>query len=223
MDLKFIISKKQTIIVISLIFLLFATIFTLLQPVSYEAKSKLLIVQKFDKEVDSYAIARSRAYLGEILAQIVPTYAIYQEVAKPEFEVSRDYFEEVPGIDNVIDEWEDAVSATSYGDSGIVEIVVKHSNAKQAENISNGILEVLSNKHAGYHNGENVKLKIIDFPVIELASPNVKLNFAIAFALGLATAFAYILVFPAPENDLNIFKKKKSAFLEIKTFKSLDR
>jgi capsular polysaccharide biosynthesis protein len=223
MDLKFIISKKQTIIVISLIFLLLATIFTLLQPVSYKAKSKLLVVQKFDKEVDSYAIARSRAYLGEILAQIVPTYAICQEVAKPEFEVNRDYFEKTPGIDNAIDEWEDAVSATSYGDSGIVEIVVKHSNAKQAENISNGILEVLSNKHARYHNGENVKLKTIDFPVIELASPNVKLNFAIAFALGLVTAFGYILVFPAPENDLNIFKKKKRAFLEIKTFKSLDR
>lgn len=223
MDWKFIISKKQTIIVISLIFLLLATIFTLLQPVSYHAKSKILVVQKFDKEVDSYAIARSRTYLGEILAQVVPTYTIYEEVTKPEFGVNKDYFEKIAGADNIVSRWKDAVSATSYGDSGIVEIVVKHSSAKQAENISNGILEVLSNKHAGYHSGENVRLKTIDFPVIELASPDVKLNFAVAFVLGLATAFAYILVFPAPENDLNIFKKKKSKFLEIKTFKNLDK
>ncbi len=223
MDLKFIIRKRQTIIVISLIALLLVTIFTLLQPVKYSAKAKVLVVQKFNKDVDSYDIARSKAYLGEILAEVVTTYPIYDQVAKSEFGVDRGYFEKKPEIDNVVKKWKKTVDASSYGDSGIIEIVVKHSNAKQAENISNGILEVLANKHSKYHNGENVKLTTIDPPVIGLASPNIKLNLMIAFFMGLSFAFIYIVVFPEPEHDLNIFKKKKSNLLEIKTLKTLDK
>ncbi len=223
MDLKFIIRKRQTIIVISLIFLLLVTIFTLLEPVSYGAKSKILVVQKFDKEVDSYAVARSKAYLGEILAEVVETYAIYDQVAKDELGVDRNYFEKKPETDNILKKWKKTVSASSLGDSGIIEIVVKHPNAKQAENISNGILEVLSSKHSRYHNGENIKLTIIDPPLIGLASPNIKLNLIVAFVLGLSAAFVYIVIFPQPEHDLNIFKKKKSNLLEIKTLNSLDR
>ncbi|MBT3356613.1 hypothetical protein HN784_01950 [bacterium] len=223
MDLKFIISKRQTIIVISLVFLLVATIFTLLQPVRYSAKSKVLVIPKFNRDVDPYAIARSRTYISEILAEVITTYSFYDEVAKEEFGVNRGYFEKKPEIDQVAKKWKSVVSASSAGDSGMIEITVKHSNMKQAENISVRIFKVLKNRHTRFHSGENVRLKIVDSSIIGLTSPNTKLNFTIAFIAGLGTAIAYIVIFPAPENDLNIFKKKKSNLLEIKTMKELDK
>ncbi len=223
MNLKFIIEKKQTIVIISLLFLLIATIFTLFQPIRYSAKSKVLLVQEFDKEVDSYAIARSKTYLSEILAEVVTTYSFYDKVAQGEKGVDRAYFEKQVGTESVLKKWKETVEVSGAGDSGILEISVKHPRVKQAKNISDSILENLNTYHGRYHNNLNTKIKVMNSPVVGLSSPNIELNLIISFILGLTVAFAYIMIFPEPEHDLSIFKKKKKSFLEIQTMKTLDK
>lgn len=223
MNPKFIIDKRQTIVVISLLFLLLATIFTFLQPVKYSAKSKILLVQKFEQEVDSYSIAQSKTYLSEILAEVITTYSFYDKVADGKKGVNRAYFEEKGAVDNVLKKWQKTVSVSGAGDSGILEITVKHPRMKQARNISDSILETLAIYHVRYHNGVNVRLKVVDKPVVGIYSPNIKLNLAAAFVIGLSVAFVYIIIFPEPKHDLNVFKKKKKAVLEIQTMKTLDK
>lgn len=223
MNLKLIINKRQTIIVISLVFLLVVTIFTSLQPVRYGAKSKIMVVQKFKRDVDPYALASSKSYISTVLAEVITTHSFYNKVARGELGVERGYFEKEADVSNVLRKWKKTVSVSTKGDLGLIEIMVKHPEVNQSENISNGILEVLSNEHAKFYNGENVKLKIVNPPVIGLTSPNIKLNLVIAFVMGLSAAFAYIVLFPEPEHDLNIFKKKKSGLLEIQTMGTLDK
>lgn len=194
-----------------------------MQPAKYGAKSKIMVVQKFESDVDPYALASSKSYISTVLAEVIKTYSFYEKVAEGDLSVKKDYFEKDSDRRDVLKKWKETVVVSTKGDLGIIELAVEHSEMNQAENISNAILEVLSNEHSKFYNAENVKLKIVNPPVISLTSPNVKLNLMIAFVAGLGAAFVYIIVFPEPEHDLNIFKKKKSGLLEIETMGMLDK
>ena len=201
--------KKGTIIIIIFIFLVLTFITTMLQPLAYGAKAKLLVIQNAPTGSDPYAIARSNAYLSVILSDIISTHSFYEEVMDGEFGSERRYFEKDDNIDKTLKKWKKALHAIPVGDTGVIEIQVVHENEQQAEKITEGVFLTLKNKHTLFHGmGENVQIKIIDPAMVYQKTPNMKLNFGAALALGVLVSLGYVSQYPEKEHDLMITRKR---------------
>jgi len=209
MDISIIFKRKQTIVIFVIAFLLLAATFSFLEPISYGAQSKVIVVQEYPQGADPYTLSQSGSYLSSILAEVVTTNTFYNEVVGGDFQVDRGYFEKRGDISETTKIWQKTVSTKTIGDTGIVKINVVHPDGEQAQNIADGINQTLIDKHAAFHgNGNLVSIKVIDSPIVSQATPNLKMNFAAAFAAGFALAVAYIMTFPEEKHQLKIFKRK---------------
>lgn len=201
--------KKGTIGIILFVFFLLAFIFTMLQPLTYEAKSKLLVIQSAPAGADPYALSRSNAYLSVVLADIVSTYSFYNEVMDGGFGAERRWLESDDNIDKTLKNWKKSVRVVSLGDTGAIEIKVVHQEKEQAKKIAEGIFGVLENKHMLFHgSGENVRIKTVDPAIVSQKTPNVAVNFGVALVLGACLSLLYVLQYPEKEHDLKLSVKK---------------
>lgn len=211
MNFSTIFQKKQTIFIFVVLFSLVAMTVSFLQPVTFSAKSKVLVVCKFSEKADSYTFSRESAYLSVVLSEVVATHSFYEEVSNRDLRIDKEFFEKKPDEESVKKAWTKAVTTKTVGDTGIIEIEVTHSEKEQAKLISGGIHQALIEKHLAFHgNGDAVSVQVIDPPIVEKATPNVKFNLVVAFLVGLAMAFAYIWRYPDKEHDLRFFGKKKT-------------
>ena len=202
--LEIIWKKKGTILSIMLAFLLLAFIFSVFQPVSYSAKSKILVIQNAPAGSDPYALSRSNAYLGAVLSEVVLTYSFYDEVMKGGFEIDKSYFEKNGVSDKTLERWQKTVKAVSLGDTGAIEISVVHPEKDQARKIAEGVFSTLSKKHQNFHgSGDGVRINVVDPAIVSQRTPDVKLNFAGAIFLGGCLSLFFILQFVKKEDDLN--------------------
>lgn len=208
MNLSTLVQRKQTFVIITLAFILVAATFSFLQPISFGAQSKVIVVQQYPDGADPYTLSQSGSYLSIILAEVITTNSFYNEVVRGDFQIDKWHFEHSGDISSTTKNWRKAVSAKAIGDTGIVKINILHPDKEQAQNISDGIARTLINKHAAFHgNGDLVTIKVIDSPIVAQATPNLKMNFAVALALGIAFSILYISAFPTEENQLKVFKK----------------
>jgi capsular polysaccharide biosynthesis protein len=210
MDINLLIKKRGTIAIILVIFVLLAFIVTMFQPLKYGAKSKILVVQDVPTGSDPYALARSNAYLSVILSQVVATNSFYERVATSDNGVERRYFELSNDTEKTTKKWKKTVKAKTSGDTGIIEINVVHSDAEQAEVIAGAVFQILANDHEQFHGGDNVEIKTIDPPIVSQASPNIPVNFALAFLAGIVFSLFYVFQYPEDEHDLKLSKKSST-------------
>jgi uncharacterized protein involved in exopolysaccharide biosynthesis len=83
--------KGLVILVMVLVFLILATIFTFIQPLKYEAKSKLIIIQTLSTN-DPYAISKANETVGNILANAISSNSFFDLVLNSEFNIDKNYF-----------------------------------------------------------------------------------------------------------------------------------
>lgn len=207
--------KKQTIISLSLLFLILSAILTFSQPLKYGAEAKLLVVQKTQYGTDPYQVNKANEYIGNVLADVVESNTFFNEVMNSGFDIEKSYFSEQ--LSEQMKDWKKTVSSDS-GNRGVISVSVFHPDKYQADQIIRAINSVLKDKHGLYHgSGDQVEIRVMnqpslsDFPV----KPNIILNLSFGLFFGILFAFSYIYLFPENHYDLKLLpKKNKSVYYD---------
>ena len=190
MDLKeflFLIKRKrQSIFVIMLATLIFTLIISLLFPLRYEAKSRLLITQDTG-QADAYTMSRSNEYLGNLFTQVTSSGSFFDLSLSSPYNIDDSYFSGTYA--QQIKKWRNTVRTKTVADSGIIEISVYHTVPYQAQQIALAVNEVMISKKNNYQaNGDKVRISVIDQPLVSSypVKPNLVQN------AGLALIFSFI-------------------------------
>jgi len=214
MDLKeFLIliqKKRQTISLIVILSILFVAGSSLLFPLRYESKSRLLISQE-TVETDAYALSRSNEYLGNLFAEVTNSSSFYELAMETPYNIDKNYFS--GNYAKQIKQWRNTVKTKTIADSGIVEIRVYHTSPYQAQQISLAVNEVLMNNNSSYQgNGDKIKVNVIDQPLISNypVKPNLLQNTLLAFMFSSIFSLFYIYIYPEERYDIKLFGSNKS-------------
>ncbi len=210
--------KGQTVLSIFLLFILGTAVLILVQPLKYEAASKILVVQDFNGNVDPYTAAQSNEYLSNILANVITSESFFDEVMNSGFDINQNYFPQ--RADQKMDAWTKTVSASPINDTGIIDVRVYHPDKYQVEQIAKGVDYILKTRHQEYDGGgDRVNIKIIDEPVVSRwpVKPNLVLNLISASILSLIFSFFYIYLFPDEKYSLKLWGKRKRKKMEAET------
>ncbi len=124
--LKLIGRKKQTILAIMFVSIVLAIGLSLLSPLKYGAKSRLLVLQNAGG-ADAYSLSKSNEYLGNLFAQVVYSSSFYDQVIASPYSINRDYF--AGNYNQQLKKWRETVSTGTQGDTGIIEINVYHTSS----------------------------------------------------------------------------------------------
>ncbi len=203
--------KRKTGTIIAITFLILTAVLgvSLLQPLKYSAKTKLLVVQN-SVGLDSYAVSRSNEYLGRLFSEVAYSGAFYNLVLNSQYKVDRNYFN--ASYAEQIKLWRKTISTRTLADTGIVEIEVYHENPEQARVIALAVNDVLMNQNANFQGGgEAVKVSVLDQPLVSdyPNQPNLLYNFFFALAGGLAFSIVFIYLFPEKRYDVRLLPKMK--------------
>lgn len=207
---KLIGKRKQTIFAIVLFFVFITTVFTLIQPLRYESKSKLLVLQNFGENFDPYSAAKSNEYLSNLLARITTSEIFFEEMLGSGFNVDKNYFSD--RADKKLKLWEKTVVARAVNDSGIISVNIYHTDKYQTEQIARAVNYVLKTKNSQFYTGgSNVNIKVIDEPIVSKwpVKPNAPMNIGFAIILGIISGLFYIYILPDEKYSLRIFPKKR--------------
>jgi len=120
------------------------------------------------------------------------------------YNIDRNYFS--GNYSQQLKKWRETISTGTQGDTGIIEINVYHTNVQEAKQIALAINDILINNNENYHSGQNIKVNIIDQPLVSSypVKPNLPYNAALALVASFLVALFYIYIFPERRNDLNI-------------------
>ncbi|MFZ2310480.1 MAG: hypothetical protein WAW11_02965 [Patescibacteria group bacterium] len=206
-------AKKRyiTIIGIVLFFVIIALAGTLLQPLKYRSKTRLLIAQS-NMTTDAYAIARSNQYIGGLISEVVYSGAFLDSLESSDAVFDRNYFNGT--YKQNIKKWKKTVFARSGGDSGIIDIEIYHPDPSEAKKISLAVNELIISGKGPYQFANNqVKITTIDQPIISSfpVKPNIPLNLLASIIFGLSFSLSYIYFFPQSQTEKLLEKRKKVA------------
>jgi capsular polysaccharide biosynthesis protein len=206
--LKLLKERQKTIWSFIVIFLIISLIFSFSQPLKYNSKSKLLVLQSASG-TDPYTVSKSNEYLGNLFSQVVYSSSFFDLVTSSQFNIDKDYFTNNSAKQMKI--WEKTVSAKSQGDTGIVSITVYHPDPYQVQQISLAINDVLMNKNFNYQGlGNLVKVNVIDQPIISNypVKPNIILNTFLAIFGGLIFSLFYLYLLPEEIYAFYFFRRR---------------
>ncbi|MEK7097644.1 MAG: hypothetical protein AAB906_02245 [Patescibacteria group bacterium] len=208
---KLIGKRKQTIFAIVLLFVFVASVLTLIQPLRYESRSKLLVLQDFGDNFDPYSAAKSNEYLSNLLARITTSEVFFEEMADSGFNVDGKYFSD--RADKKLKIWEKTVVAKAFNDSGIISVNIYHTDRYQTEQIARAVNYVLKTKNSQFYaGGSSVNIKVIDEPIVSKwpVKPNAPLNIGFAVILGFISGLFYIYILPDEKYSLRILPKPRN-------------
>ncbi len=208
---KLIGKRKQTIFAIVLLFVFVASVLTLIQPLRYESRSKLLVLQDFGDNFDPYSAAKSNEYLSNLLARITTSEVFFEEMADSGFNVDGKYFSD--RADKKLKIWEKTVVAKAVNDSGIISVNIYHTDRYQTEQIARAVNYVLKTKNSQFYaGGSSVNIKVIDEPIVSKwpVKPNAPLNIGFAVILGFISGLFYIYILPDEKYSLRILPKPRN-------------
>jgi len=213
MDLKeflFLIKRKrQSIFVIMLATLIFTLIISLLFPLRYEAKSRLLITQDTG-QADAYTMSRSNEYLGNLFTQVTSSGSFFDLSLSSPYNIDDSYFSGTYA--QQIKKWRNTVRTKTVADSGIIEISVYHTVPYQAQQIALAVNEVMISKKNNYQaNGDKVRISVIDQPLVSSypVKPNLVQNAGLALIFSFIFSLFFIYIFPEERYDIRLFGHKK--------------
>lgn len=202
-DLKqFIKAKWQTLTVFVLVLTTLAFAFSLVQPQKYRSEQRFLVVSRYAEDVDPYAATRSTEYLSNLLSEVMYSQRFMNSVLTSGFAVDQSIFPELPK--KRAKAWKKTLGTRVLGDTGIIDVSVYHKGRFTAEQLALAVGQVLRSQHSDYHSrGESVAIQTIDQPITSIrpVQPNILLNTAVGFALGLISGLAFVYLFPKREVD----------------------
>lgn len=208
--------RQTTVISITLIFVIVGLIITLLQPLKYSAKSRLLILQP-NTSADAYTVARSNEYVGGLISQVIYSGSFLDSLKSSNAVFDRNYFNDT--YKKNVKKWGKTVFARSSGDTGVIDIEIYHTNPEEAKRISLAVNQLIISGQSPYKfNPDQTKISVIDEPVVSTfpVKPSIPTNFAMSLLFGFLAACSYIYLFPK-ERVSEKLAKELFGLEEIKT------
>ncbi len=187
--------RKTTVISITLIFVIIGLIVTLLQPLKYSSKSRLLILQNTSS--DAYTVSKSNEYVGGLISEVIYSGSFLDSLKASNSIFDRNYFNDT--YKKNVKKWGETVFARSSGSTGVIDIEIYHTNPEEAKNISNAVNQLIISGQSPYKfNPEQTKISIIDEPVVSSfpVKPNIPVNLALSLLFGFLAGCSYIYLFP---------------------------
>jgi capsular polysaccharide biosynthesis protein len=187
-------ARRQTILMIVLIFLVVSLVITFAQPIKYSSRLKLLVVQNVSQtSTDPYSLAASNEYLSNILAKVAISNIFFNRVMHTGFDIDQNYFSTTINKQEKI--WNKTISVVPVNNTGILIVTAYHQNRAQAEQIARAVGYVLMTENQNYHGlGDNLRIKLLDEPITSKypVKPNIILNLILALFLGFVFSLAYV-------------------------------
>lgn len=201
--------KQGTLYTLTFVIVILTIGISLLFPLRYEAKSRLLIIQNTNSNTDAYQLSRSNEYLGNLFAEVAYSSSFFDSVMGSSYNIDKNYFS--GNYRDQINAWRQTVSTKTLNDTGIVEISVYHTNPYQAQQLALAINNEIANKNINYQGNQGIKVNIIDQPLVSAypVKPNIIQNMIIALMASLLLSIFYIYLFPEERYDLSFWSKKK--------------
>lgn len=201
--------KQGTILTVIFIAIVLTLIVSLVGPIKYGAKSRLLVVQN-TTGTDPYTVSKSNEYLGNLFAQVAYSGSFYNLVLDSQYNIDKTYFS--GNYNEQMKTWNKTIETKTLSDTGIVEINVYHTNPYQAQQIALAVNDILINKNSNYQgNGAAIKVNVIDQPLVSNypVKPNLPQNLVIALIGGLLLSLFYIYLFPEDRYSLRLWPSKR--------------
>ena len=183
--LKLLKRKKGTIFTLVFVVIILSLGLSLINPLKYSAKSRLLVVQN-SNGVDPYTVSKSNEYLGNLFSQIAYSGSFYNMVLESPYDIDKNYFS--GDYNKQIKTWGKTISTKTLSDTGIIEVNIYHPNPYQAQQIALAVNDILINKNSNYQgSGQSIKVNIIDQPLVSNypVKPNLPQNLVIALMASL--------------------------------------
>ncbi len=211
-------AKTQTILTLMLIATMLTVVFSLLSPLKYGVKSRLLVAQD-SASSDAYTLSRSNEYLGKILAEVVYSGSFYDRVIASQYNVDKTYFS--GDYRKQMEKWNKTVNTRTKQDTGIIEVNVYHPNTTEARKIALAINDILVNENQAYHGGKLIKINIIDQPLTSTypVKPNIIFNTIAALGLSFIFALFFVYIFPEDKYSIYLFASAKDSRAKTKSAK----
>lgn len=205
--LKLFKKRKTTVIGITLVFVIIALLISLVQPLKYRSRSRLLILQP-NTSADAYSVARSNEYVGGLISEIIYSGSFLESLKSSNAIFDRNYFSDT--YKKNIKKWRKTVFARSGGDTGIIDIEIYHTNPEEAKRISLAVNQLIISGQSPYKfNTNTTKINVIDEPVVSSfpVKPNIPLNLMVSIIFGFIAGCSYIYLFPKERISEKIAKE----------------
>ncbi len=158
---------------------------------SYRAGTDLLLVQNQQTTTDYYALSKSTDYLSGILMEAVYSEKFLEEIKNANL-VSTNFLPTNEA--DRLKEWQKIVKLKKNANVGIITVDVYADSQKQGAEISNAIVDVLTNKYSLFlGQGQNIEIRVLSGPIVE-KNPSVIQILAVifgGFAIGFILAFMF--------------------------------
>jgi capsular polysaccharide biosynthesis protein len=172
---------------------LFAVAVSLAFPLRYSSSMRMLIIQGSLASADPYTAIRASERIADNLAQVMYTTSFYDKVVGAKFNVDESYFGEEER--KVRERWNEAIATQVVRNSGMLDVVVYHTDKDQAEQLSQAIAFVLTTEGWKYVGGGDLEIRLVDDPLVSKwpVKPNLPANALTGLVLGSLAGVGYVL------------------------------
>jgi len=184
----------EIIALITGVIIILALVVSLVQPFQFTASTKILIIQKQEKNLDAYTATKSAERIGKNLVNIIYTTSFYNEVIDANEGIAYKFPNDSVKRRKM---WEKNVKVNVIPETGILEVKVYDADREYASQLVRTIAYVLVDTGSEYHGGgTDVEIKIVDDVFISKypVRPNILLNTALAIILGVLLGSAYVVL-----------------------------
>jgi uncharacterized protein involved in exopolysaccharide biosynthesis len=175
----------------TLLGLVLAVGFSLVQPLRYSSTVRLLITQTNVAGVDPYTAIKATERIGQNLSEIVYTTSFFNAVMEDE-KIDKTYFptDEISRRNL----WKDTIATVVSPGTGIMSVTAYHPSRDQAQELSVRVAQEIADAAPNYF-GFSVRVQIIDDPLPSrfFAKPDFITNAAFGAVIGFLFASAWVL------------------------------
>lgn len=182
--------KVEVVIMVALVFALSLGI-SLLFPLQYSAKARLLVVLENELNLDSFAASRSAERIAYNLSRIIKSDSFLERVRSTSYKIGSDFPQDLVKRRKY---WSRKVDADVMPGTAIIEIKAFDRDTVTARSTVEAISEVLALQGSVYHGGgDKVRIQLIDFPWISRfpVRPNLIVNGILGLIVGIILSFIY--------------------------------
>ena len=181
----------KAILIFSLLGVLLAFLFSIIQPLRVSSEVRLLITQTNATGVDPYTAIKSTERIGQNLSELVYSSSFFNAIMNQEG-IDRSYFS-TDEIDKR-KEWREAIDVVVTPGTGVMTITAYHKDRAQAAALSVAVAKELAEQAPNYF-GYSVRVQIIDDPLPSrfFAKPDFLTNSLMGLVIGFLLGSAYVL------------------------------
>lgn len=166
--------------------------FSFLRPLEYSSSARFLVLQK-NAPSDAYAAIKSVETITDTLQQVVHTTAFFNAVLVADPRIRTEYFHRKEAQRRR--QWQNMIETHSIRGTGFLQVIVYHTDAREARKILQAISDVLIGQGWQYVSTD-IKITVVD-SIIESnypVRPNVIANGLGGLVIGSFLGVVYALV-----------------------------